>query len=393
MQQSPSLTRRQALLGGAAALAGTAGLAAAPRATAAVAAARGVTGEPWGSTGTGDQVTRYTLRNAAGTTARILTLGGVLQTLEVPDRRGRLRNVTLGFASVEPYLVNAPNFGAIIGRYANRIANGAFTLDGAAYLLPINNPPNTLHGGPVGFARRVWSAVPFTTPTSMGVRLSYVDPAGEAGFPGTLSTLVTYSLTEDDALRIAFRATTDAPTVVNLTNHAYFNLAGEGAGDVYDTLLRVHAKRYVPIDAVSIPTGRLAPVHGTPFDFATPTAIGARIRNRHQQLDNGRGYDHSFEVTGGGGSRLVRAAEATDPRSGRRLTVWTTEPGVQLYTGNFLDGTLRGTSGRAYRQSDGFALETQHFPDSPNQPGFPSTVLRPGQVYRTTTVYAFSTVR
>ncbi|NHC15042.1 aldose epimerase family protein [Motilibacter deserti] len=403
MQQRPTLTRRSALIAGGLALTGA--VAPMPAAAAAPAAEqvdteppppsgeRGITSEPWGATADGTAVTRWTLRNHRGTTARILTLGGVLQSMLVPDRSGRLANVALGFGTLTPYLTNSPNFGAVIGRYANRIANGRFVLDGVTYQLPLNNRPNTLHGGPVGFARRVWgAALPFTAPGGLGLRLQYTDPAGEAGFPGTLSATVLYTLTEDDALRIDYHATTDAPTVVNLTNHSYWNLAGEGSGDIYDTLLQVYATRYVPINASSIPTGGFAPVTDTPFDFTTPRAIGERIRSSDQQLIYGRGYDHSFDITGGGEGQLVRAAQATDPRSGRRLTVWTTEPGVQLYTGNFLDGTVLGTGGQAYRQSDGFALETQHHPDSPNQPAFPSTVLRPGQTFRSATVYAFTAV-
>ena len=345
--------------------------------------------EPFGSTAAGEQVDRYTLTNGH-VRVRILTLGGILQTIETPDRRGRLANVTLGFATLAPYETNSPYFGALIGRYANRIANGRFTLDGVTYQLPINNPPNSLHGGDVGFNKRVWAAQPVRGRDTVGLRLRLVSPDGDQGYPGTLTAKVTYTLTATGGIRMDYRATTDRATIVNLTNHAYFNLAGEGTGTIYDHRLYLNASRYTPVDPTLIPTGSIDPVAGTPLDFTHPTAIGTRIRDSFPQLLIGRGYDHNF-VLDRHGAGLSLAARVVEPTSGRTLTIYTDQPGIQFYSGNFLDGTLVGTSGRTYRQSDGFALETQHFPDSPNHPNFPSTVLRPGEVYRTTTIYQFGT--
>ncbi|MFC7527609.1 aldose epimerase family protein [Actinoplanes sp. GCM10030250] len=343
-----------------------------------------ITREAFGSVG-GRGVDRYTLTNG-DLRVRILTYGGILQTVETPDRHGRRANVTLGFKDLQGYLdsKNAPYFGALIGRYGNRIAGGRFVLDGTTYQLATNNAPNHLHGGNVGFDKRVWDATAVTGRDSVGLRLTYVSPDGEEGYPGTLRTTVTYTVTSDQEIRIDYHATTNRPTIVNLTNHAYWNLGGEGTGTIEDHRLQINAGRYTPVDATLIPTGAIAAVAGTPMDFTRPTPIGARIRSDFQQLVYGRGYDHNWVLKG----RF--AAQATDPASGRRLTIYTTEPGLQFYAGNFLDGTLYGTSGHAYRQGDGFALETQHYPDSPNHANFPSTVLRPGQVYATTTIYRFS---
>ncbi|MDQ3785100.1 MAG: galactose mutarotase [Actinomycetota bacterium] len=344
----------------------------------------------YGTAPGGDTVHLYKLTNSHCMRVKIITYGGIIQALSVPNRNGRSRNVALGFSSLNDYVEqNDPYFGAIIGRYANRIANGKFKLDGVTYHLPVNNDPNTLHGGPKGFHTKVWDAQPVQDANSVGLELSYTSRDGEQGFPGRLETEVRYTLTENNALRMHYLATTSKPTVVNLTNHSYFNLGGEGTGTIYNHNLKINANHYTPVDSTLIPTGRIAPVAGTPFDFRTPKAVGARIRDSHRQLLIGRGYDHNYVLKGGGG--LKPAARLTDPKSGRVLHILTTEPGIQFYSGNFLDGTLVGTSGHTYRQSDGLALETQHYPDSPNQRNFPSTVLRPNESYDTTTVFRFST--
>jgi aldose 1-epimerase len=355
-----------------------------------------ITKEPFG-TANGQQVFRYTLTNSHGMRVRILTYGGIVQTIEVPDRHGHFTNVALGFPTTADYVAHnnpGPYFGAIIGRYANRIAKGTFTLDGKTYHLPINNPPNSLHGGFKGFDTKVWTVEGTDKDKdSVSLRLSLVSPDGDQGYPGRLTAHVSYTLTNRNEIRVNYRATTNAPTIVNLTNHSYFNLSGEGSGTIYGEKMFINASHYTPVDSTLIPTGEIAPLAGTPLDFSKPTPIGARIRDNFEQLVFGRGYDHNFVLNrpAGDTTSLELAARVTDPASGRVLELFTDQPGMQFYSGNFLDGTLYGTSGHEYRQSDGFALETQHFPDSPNHPNFPSTVLRPGQVYRTTTVYRFST--
>ncbi|PSL08534.1 aldose 1-epimerase [Haloactinopolyspora alba] len=349
-----------------------------------------ITHEPFGTLDDGTQVDVYTLRNWRGMEVDILTYGGIVQSITVPDRKGEMANVALGFDNLGDYVEHSgPYFGAIVGRYANRIAEGEFTLDGEQYELATNNPPNHLHGGDVGFDKKVWEVTDeFADRHDVGLELSYTSPDGEEGYPGTLETTVTYTLTKRNELRIDYHATTDEPTIVNLTNHSYFNLGGEGTGSIEDHVLQIEADHYTPVDETLIPTGEIAPVEGTPFDFREPKEVGADIREPHEQLLIGQGYDHNFVLNGGDG--LDRAAKLRDPESGRTVSVYTTEPGMQFYSGNFLDGSFAGTSGQVYRQSDGLALETQHFPDSPNQPDFPSTVLRPGEEYESTTVYRFT---
>ena len=370
-------------------------------------AGQSITREFFGTTD-GTDVYRYTLTNAQGMEVKIITYGGIIQSIRVPDRGGKLANVALGFATLDDYINKnnpGPYFGAIIGRYGNRIAKGQFTLGGVKYQLDLNNGPNSLHGGFKGFDTKVWEVTKtFDNKKGVGIELHYLSRAGEGGeqvgttdrvkgYPGNLDTYVTYTLTTDNAIRVDYRATTNKLTIVNLTNHSYFNLSGEGSSDIYGHELQLNAAHYTPVDATLIPTGEIAPVAGTPFDFSQPHTIGERIRDSVQQIMFGRGYDHNFVLNrpNPNNKTLIWAARVRDPQSGRRLVMFTREPGIQFYSGNFLDGTLVGTSGKAYRQSDGFALETQHFPDSPNKPNFPSTVLRPGQEYRTTTVYKFST--
>ncbi len=340
----------------------------------------------------GEQVTLWTLTNAAGMEVKIMNYGGIVQSIRVPDRHGNFTNVALGFDNLGDYIEMNPYFGTITGRYANRIANGTFELEGETYTLPINNDPNTLHGGEQGFDKFIWDTIPVQTDEGIGLQMSRVSPDGEQGFPGNLTVTVTYVLTENNELRIDYHATTDKTTVVNLTNHSYFNLAGEGSGSIYDHELMLNADNYTPVDETLIPTGVIEPVAETPMDFRTNEEIGARIRNASlEQLLIGRGYDHNYVLNrpSPDDTSLIVAAQVYEPTTGRAMEVRTTEPGIQFYSGNFLDGTLVGPSGQMYRQGDGFALETQHFPDSPNQPDFPSTVLEPGQEYTSTTIYAF----
>ena len=337
---------------------------------------------PYGSMPDGRPVRQFTLENRRGMRARIIEYGAILAWLEVGDRDGRRQNVVLGAADLAGYLADRSHLGTVAGRYANRIAGARFELDGVTHLLDSNVPPDTLHGGERGFGRVLWQGTPVG---DNGVALRYRSPDGEQGFPGMLDTVVRYTVGEDDALTIEFSATTDCPTVVNLTNHSYFNLAGEGSGDIYDHEITILADAFTPMRAGLLPTGEIRAVDGTPFDLRAPTAIGARIRMSDPQLLLARGFDHNFVLRDPGMLRL--AARLKDPASGRVLEVLTTESGLQFYSGNFLDGTRAGTSGRPYRQSDGLCLETQHFPNSPNQPAFPPTVLRPGQEFRSMTVF------
>ena len=352
-----------------------------------------MTKSPFARTKDGVSVDLITLRNDAGTEIGILTYGGVIQTLKTVDRTGTLDDIVLGFDTLALYEEKSPFFGTLVGRYGNRIANGRFTLDGQTYSLAKNNGPNHLHGGNKGWDKAVWvPAEPFQNATGVGIALSHTSADGDEGYPGTMKAVVTYTLTESNELVMDYQATTDKPTVVNLTQHSYFNLAGANAPDVLGHELMLNADSYTPVDAGLIPLGQIAPVAGTPFDFKTPTAIGARINDKYEQIARGNGYDHNF-VLSRTGDGLLLAARVVEPTTGRTLTVSTTEPGVQFYTGNFLDGTLSGKSGRVYGRRAGFCLETQHYPDSPNRPNFPSPVLRPGQEYRSKTVFAFGTVK
>src|SRR5688572_1020746 len=349
--------------------------------------------EIFGKMPDGREVKRYTLKNKNGVTAKLIEYGAILSELWVPDRNGRPTNIVAGFDNLEQYLAGHPFFGATTGRYANRIAKGKFTLDGKEYTLAINNGPNALHGGLKGFDKQLWEseAAAWTSESEpgaskgsqVGVRFNYRSKDGEEGYPGNLDVTVVYTLNDRNTLTIDYTATTDKTTVVNLTNHSYFNLAG--SGDILKHVIRIAADRYTPVNDQLIPTGELAPVAGTPFDFQQPTAIGARF---DQLTNNPRGYDHNFVLkrTGPG---LEAIAWVEEPTTGRRMEVLTTEPGMQLYTGNFLDGKLTGVGGVNYKQHSAFCLETQHFPDSPNHPHFPSTVLRPGETYKTTTAYRF----
>jgi len=354
-----------------------------------------VTRGPFGTTPQGETVSLFTLTNAGGMEVRAMTYGGIILSLKVPDRDGALGDLVLGYDDLDGYLEETPYFGAIIGRYGNRIGGARFVLDGRTYSLAANDGPNHLHGGLVGFDKVVWNAESFQNDEGVGVVFSRTSPDGEEGYPGNLSVQVTYTLTDDNELIFYYQATTDAPTPVNLTQHTYFNLAGQGSGDVLDQRLVIHASRYTPVDEGLIPTGELAPVEGTPFDFRTPHAIGERIDADDPQIARGGGYDHNWvldrQEVGEGG--LALAVRVEEPTTGRVMEVYTTEPGVQFYSGNFLDGSLTGKGGAVYNHRNGFCLETQHFPDSPNQPGFPSALLRPGEEYRSRTVYRFGTDR
>lgn len=336
----------------------------------------------------GRPVTLYKLTNAHGVEVGAMNYGGIIMSIRVPDKNGKFADIVLGHETMEGYIPNPPYFGAIVGRYANRIAGGTFNLDGKTYTLPKNDGPNTLHGGMTRtFDKVVWDAEPLKGAT--GVAFSYLSKDGEEGFPGNLKTTVTYTLNNDNELIIDYEATTDKPTPINVSQHSYFNLKGEGNGDILDHEIMINADKFTPVDKNLIPTGELRAVKGTPFDFTTPTKIGSRINDNYEQLVLGHGYDHNW-VINRSGSGMVLAARATEPTTGRVLEVSTTQPGVQFYTGNFLDGTITGKHGHVYKRRYGFCLETQHFPDSPNHPDFPNTILRPGETFHEKTIFKFS---
>lgn len=339
--------------------------------------------ESFGQTPDGKQVDLYTLTNTGGIRARIISFGAILVSLEVPDRNGNLADITLGFDKLDGYLGEHPYFGGIIGRYANRIGKAKFRLDGVEYKLAANNDENHLHGGIKGFDKKVWKLedIGVTTEGAM-VKLSYISEDGEEGYPGNLACSVIYTLTQDDELKISYEAETDKKTVVNLTNHSYFNLAGQGSGDILGHEMMINADKYTVVDEGLIPTGENRNVKGTPMDFTTPMTIGSRIA----QVEGG--YDHNYVLNSGGGT-LTLTAKVQEPTSGRIMEIYTDQPGVQFYTGNFLDGSITGKAGKVYKKHYGFCLETQHFPDSPNKPDFPSVILQPGQKYATTTVHKF----
>jgi aldose 1-epimerase len=343
--------------------------------------------ESFGATPDGQAVEIYTLRNDKGAEARIMTYGGILVSLKVPDKSGQMGDVVLGYDNLDSYVKNSPYFGALIGRYGNRIAKGHFTLDGTEYTLATNNYPNSLHGGVKGFDKRVWTASARQGADGPQLVLKYLSKDGEEGYPGNLKVTATYTLTQDNAIRLQYRAETDKDTVLNLTQHSYFNLAGKG--DILSHQLMIPADRFTPVDATLITTGELRPVENTPFDFRTPTTIGARIGQEDEQLKFGGGYDHNWVVNKEFG-QLGLMARVTDPESGRVLEVLSTEPGLQFYTGNFLDGTITGKDGRVYPHRGAFCMEPQHYPDSPNKPEFPTVELKPGQVYQNTIMYRFS---
>ncbi len=349
--------------------------------------------KPFGKTNDGTDVEQYVLRNSHGVQATVITYGAVLQSLKVPDKPGQFADVVLGFDDVQGYQAGTAFFGATIGRFGNRLDKGSFELNGKRYQVPLNDGPNSLHGGPQGFDKHVWKAQQVKQDDSVGVTLSYLSKDGEMGFPGNLKVDVTYSLNDKNELHIDYKATTDKPTVLNLTNHSYFNLAGAGSGDVLKQVATLHASHYTPVNSTLIPTGELAPVAGTPMDFLKPTAIGQHIKDDHPQLKFAEpkqgGFDFNWVLDAKGDIGKL-AADVRDPQSGRRLQLYTSEPGVQFYTGNFLDGTIKGKGGKPYAHWSAFTLETQHFPDGPNQPSFPSTRLDPGQTYTQNTVLKFS---
>ena len=364
--------------------------------TTAPAVPSGVSRASFGRTAAGQAAEIFTLTNSHGVEVRLTNYGGIITSLRTRDRSGHFDDIVLGYDSLSGYLRDTPYFGAIVGRYGNRIAGGRFTIDGTSYRLAINNGPNSLHGGLRGFDKVVWNAAPFQNASGVGVALDYTSADMEEGYPGTLRTHVTYTLTNDNRLIVDYLATTDKPTPINLTQHSYWNLAGDGSRDILAHVLTINADAMTPVDTTLIPTGEIAPVAGTPFDFRTPTPIGLRIDQRqNQQIRFGGGYDHNFVLNRAGVSAdsLVHAGRVAEPSTGRTMDIYTTEPGMQFYTGNFLDGSITGKAGHVYHYRYGLALETQHYPDSPNHPTFPSTILRPGQQYKTRTIFAFGVTR
>ena len=365
-------------------VAGIVGCASAPK------GASPITHEPFGQTKEGVPVEIYTLRNAKGAEARICTYGGIVVSLTMPDREGHYGDVVLGYDNLNGYLEKSPYFGALIGRYGNRIGKAKFTLDGQQYTLSTNDGPNMLHGGFKGFDKVVWEAKPLASREGPGVRLHYLSKDGEEGFPGNLDVTADYTLTEGNELRVEFSAYTDKDTVVNLTHHSYFNLAGKG--DILNHTVMIDADKFTPVDSTLIPTGELRPVDATPFDFRIPTTIGARIGQDDEQLKFGKGYDHNW-VINKPLNKYGLMARVTEPTTGRVLEVLSTEPGLQFYSGNFLDGTITGKGGRVYQFRNGFCMEPQHYPDSPNKPGFPAVVLKPGETFHNIIIYKFSVAK
>jgi aldose 1-epimerase len=349
--------------------------------------------QPFGTLPSGEEISRYRFRTTNGFEVSITNFGGRVVSVATPDREGRFDDVVLGFDNLDGYVHKNPYFGALVGRYANRIAGGRFTLDGETYQLPVNSPPNTLHGGAKGFDSVPWKAAELAVSGVPALQLEYTSRDGEEGFPGNLQTKVAYTVREDNELRIDWHATTDKPTVLNLTNHSYFDLSGQGKGTVVNHVVTINADRFVPVDQHLIPTGELVDVAGTPFDFRTPHRIADRIDDANDQLKLAAGYDHTFVINHDGARGPAFAAKAVDPSSGRVLEVFTTQPGVQFYSGNHLRGDVRGKGGAVYGFRTGLCFETQFFPDSPNQPSFPSTVLEPGSEYRNTTIFRFSVER
>ncbi len=350
-----------------------------------------ITHTTYGTLPDGRQVDIYTMQNNHGVTVKFLSLGGCIAEIDIPDRDGHPANIVLGHDNLAGYNFNQGYFGSIVGRYANRIAKGTFTLNGQTYHLPINNGVNSLHGGTEGFNTQLWQVTPKTVPNGTAAMLTYTSPDGQDGYPGTMNVQVIYTLDDSNAFRIDYQATTDKPTVLNLTNHSYFNLDGNGSGSALHQLIQINADSYTPADATQIPTGEIAKVAGTPMDFRTLHPIDAQIRAPFEQIILAHGYDHNWVLNKTQPGELSFAARAYSPKTGRMLEVYTTEPGVQVYTGNYLQGNMTGSSHTLYRQGDGYTFETQHFPNSPNHPEFPSTVLNPGQTFHSTTIFRFST--